>query len=561
MHRTPRSLLALALLAPAALAGIWPQPRALTNGSSFLQLAPDFHFNVDIPDAPDDLHVAVDRTAHALQDTLIARLVVGRGARDEGAVRAAPALACATLVLEDGAGPARPIAEEAVRALGERAEGYSLYVPDDGGEAVISANSTLGLLRGLTTFEQLWYALGAVAYTDMAPVAIEQDAPAYPYRGFMLDTARNYFPAEDIKRTLRAMSFVKMSMFHWHIVDSQSFPLVLEEFPELAQTGAYGPDKVYSPDDVQDIVQYAAQLGIDVLVEIDMPGHTDIVGLAHPEWVACSQAAPWAAYAAEPPAGQLRFTTPAVVDFAAALVGAVARDLPSAYLSTGGDEVNRACYEGDEQFQRELNASGATFDGALDAFVQRVHGTVRGMAKTPVVWEEMVLDQNVALSNDTLVLVWISSEHAAKVAEKNLRIVHGPSDYFYLDCGGGGWVGNNPAGNSWCDPFKTWQHAYTFDPLANLTDAQAALVMGGQHLLWTEQTGPESLDATVWPRAATSAETFWTATQPDGSALDVDAALPRLHEVRYRLLARGVGARALQPEWCALRPFLCNLEA
>ncbi|KAL1657961.1 glycoside hydrolase family 20 protein [Schizophyllum commune] len=357
------------------------------------------------------------------------------------------------------------------------------------------------------------------------------------------------------------MSFVKMSMFHWHVVDSQSFPLVVDEFPELAETGAYAADKVYTPDDVQDVVQYANQLGIDVLVEIDMPGHTDIVSLSHPDWVACSQASPWSTFAAEPPSGQLRFTTPDVVDFASSLVKAVASKLSSSYFSTGGDEINMACFEQDEQFQKELNETGKTFDTALDAFIQDVHGTLHDINKTPVVWEEMVLDQNVTLSNDTIVIVWISSENAAKIAEKNFKIVHGPSDYFYLDCGSGGWIGNSPTGNSWCDPFKGWQHAYTFDPLANLTSEQATLVMGGQQLLWTEQNGPESLDSTVWPRAATSAETFWTATQPDGSALDVNTALPRLHEVRYRLLEKGIGAKALQPEWCALRPFLCNIEA
>ena len=69
------------------------------------------------------------------------------------------------------------------------------------------------------------------------------------------------FPVDDIKRTLLTMSFVKMSMFHWHVVDSQSFPLVVDEFPELAETGAYAADKVYSPDDVQDVVQYANQVG------------------------------------------------------------------------------------------------------------------------------------------------------------------------------------------------------------------------------------------------------------------------------------------------------------
>ncbi|KAI4525031.1 glycoside hydrolase family 20 protein [Schizophyllum commune Loenen D] len=350
------------------------------------------------------------------------------------------------------------------------------------------------------------------------------------------------------------MSFVKMSMFHWHIVDSQSFPFVVDTFPELAQTGAYSSRKVYTPQDVQDIVSYAAQ-------EVDMPGHTDIISLSHPDWVACNQASPWLDFAAEPPAGQLRFSSKDVVDFASSLVKAVAGNLSSSYFSTGGDEINTKCYEADEQFQQELNATGASFDTALDSFIQEVHGSLAEVNKTPVVWEEMLLEQNVTLSNETLVIVWVSSENAAKVAEKKFKIVHGPSDYFYLDCGISEWIGNTPNSNSWRDPYKSWQHAYTFDPLANLTDAQAKLVMGGQQLLWTEQIGPESLDSTVWPRAATSAETFWTAKQPDGTALDVNTALPRLHELRYRLLEKGVGARAIQPEWCALRPFACNMEA
>ena len=90
----------------------------------------------------------------------------------------APVLSSVSLVLEDGA-VVRSISEEAVQPLGNRSEGYSLYVPDDGSEAIISANSTLGLLRGLTSFEQLWYVLDDVTYTNLAPVTIENDAPAY----------------------------------------------------------------------------------------------------------------------------------------------------------------------------------------------------------------------------------------------------------------------------------------------------------------------------------------------------------------------------------------------
>lgn len=181
----------------------------------------------------------------------------------------------------------------------------------------------------------------------------------------------------------------------------------------------------------------------------------------------------------------------------------------------------------------------------------------------------MVLDHNVTLANDTVVLVWISSDDAVSVAQAGFRIVQAPSDYFYLDCGGGGWVGANPSGNSWCDPFKTWQKAYSYDPLANLTsEAEQALVLGGQTLLWTEQSGPQNLDPVVWPRAAAAAEVFWVGeTLPDSvgggvRATDgIESALPRMHDVSFRMRARGVNTITLQPLWCALRPGVCDLTA
>ncbi|PIL35147.1 hypothetical protein GSI_02936 [Ganoderma sinense ZZ0214-1] len=167
----------------------------------------------------------------------------------------------------------------------------------------------------------------------------------------------------------------------------------------------------------------------------------------------------------------------------------------------------------------------------------------------------MVLDHNVTLSNETVVLVWISSANAAAVVEKNFRLVHAPSDYFYLDCGGGEWIGG-AVGNSWCDPFKTWTKAYTFDPQANISASQAHLVLGGEQALWAEQSGPENLDPIVWPRAAASAEVFWT-----GPGGNLSEALPRLHDVAFRLRQRGVKAIQLQPMWCALRAGKCNLDS
>ncbi|KAI0671147.1 N-acetylhexosaminidase [Trametes maxima] len=550
-------LLALAVLLATAYSpvlALWPQPQSIETGSSTLRLAPGFQITVTGHGVPGDLLAAVGRTKKALFSDKLGRLVVGRGAADAPTFAQAKSLSRLTLTLGKGASFAS-ITSEAQKAPEDRDEAYHLVLPADGSGATITANSTLGLFRGLTTFSQLWYEHGNTVYTVNAPVTI-QDAPAYPYRGFMLDTARNYFPVDDIKRTLDAMSLVKINQFHWHAVDSQSFPLVIPGFTDLSDKGAYSSEQVYTVSDVRDIVSYAGARGIDVMVEIDTPGHTAIISQAHPDFVACAEASPWATYANEPPAGQLRFVNPDVTSYIGDLFSAAVKLFPSTMFSTGGDELNTKCYDIDEPTQSALNASGSTLEQALDVFTQKTHKVLEDKGKTPVVWEEMVLVHNVTLSKETKVIVWISSENVKAVVEKGYKLIHGASDYFYLDCGGGGWVGANPSGNSWCDPFKTWQHAYSFDPVANLTAEESKLILGGQHLLWAEQSGPQNLDPVVWPRAASSAELFWSG--PGGNA---SAALPRLHDLSYRLRQRGVNAIALQPEWCALRPGACDLTA
>ena len=155
------------------------------------------------------------------------------------------------------------------------------------------------------------------------------------------------------------MSWVKLNQFHWHIVDSQSFPLALSSIPQLAQQGAYSSASIYTEQDVLDIIRYASERGIDVLLKIDTPGHTSVTSKAFPEHIACAEFSPWADYAAEPPSGQLRLTSESTKNFTADLISAAALLSKSSMFSTGGDEVNAKCYE-DEQTQKALNETGIT---------------------------------------------------------------------------------------------------------------------------------------------------------------------------------------------------------
>ena len=152
-------------------------PKTLQTGTTPLKLSPNFNIKVQVPRAPSDLNSAVQRSQANLKNDKMQRLVVGGGASDAQTVQHARSLPSLTLSLTHGSA-VRSISEEAIQPIGSRSEEYTLHVPSDGSAATITANSTLGLLRGLTTFEQLWYSTGNQIYTLETPVSIT-DFPAY----------------------------------------------------------------------------------------------------------------------------------------------------------------------------------------------------------------------------------------------------------------------------------------------------------------------------------------------------------------------------------------------
>ena len=347
-------------------------------------------------------------------------------------------------------------------------EAYNITIPAGCSTAYIDAESSLGVLHALSTLEQLFYAAadsracGGAVYGH-GPVTII-DAPKFKHRGLNLDVARQWYPVKTILKTIDALSWNKMNRLHLHITDSQSWPLEIPALPELAKKGAYAPGLTYSPEDLQDILDYAEERGIMVIVEIDMPGHTTSIAESHPELIVGRNIQPnWSKYAAQPPSGSLKLNNKDVRSFLSTLF----RDLlprlnkHSPYFHTGGDEVNANVYELDPGVG---SADKLVVQPHLQEFFTHVQGEVKRAGMSPVVWEEMLLDWNMTMSKDAIVQVWQSDEAAIKATEKGHRIIQGNYNYWYLDCGQGQWLDfGGPAYKTfypfadYCSPRKNWR--------------------------------------------------------------------------------------------------------
>ena len=154
---------------------------------------------------------------------------------------------------------------------GQVDESYSIQVSKEGA-ATISAATAIGISYGLNTFSQLFYAHSqSGVYTNLAPVQI-YDKPAFVHRGLNMDVSRQYYDPSDILRTIDALAFNKFNRLHLHITDGQAWPLVIPAMPELSAQGAYLPTQVYTPDILQMLQQFGSARGVEVFLEIDMPG-------------------------------------------------------------------------------------------------------------------------------------------------------------------------------------------------------------------------------------------------------------------------------------------------
>ena len=362
-------------------------------------------------------------------------------------------------------------------------ESYTLDVSSR--QAALSAPTAYGAMYGLETFLQL---LEHDTDGYYIPSVSIQDKPRFRWRGLMIDVGRHFQPVEVIKRNLDGMAAVKLNVFHWHLTEDQGFRIESRRYPELTKLGSDG--QYFTQEQVRDIINYAADRGIRVIPEFDMPGHCTSWVVSHPELASAP-----GPYQIERQAGifdpALNPTNEAVYKFLDNFLGEMAALFPDPYMHIGGDENNGKQWDANQSIQEFMKKNSIKDNHALQAyFNQRLYKILKKHGKRMIGWDEILGPE---VPKDATIQSWRGPQSLAAAAKMGYDGLL--SSGYYIDL-----------------MFPASSH-YAADPLpegSDLTDEQAAHILGGEATMWSEYVSPETIDSRIWPRTAAIAERLWS---------------------------------------------------
>ena len=387
-------------------------------------------------------------------------------------------------------------------------ESYSLQTGPSG--ITLRARSALGAMHGLETLLQL---VQRDASGWFLPVVSIADQPRFGWRGLLIDVARHWEPVEVIERNLDAMAVVKLNVLHFHLTDDQGFRIESLTHPELQAKGSDG--MYYTQEQMRGLIRYAAQRGIRVVPEFDVPGHATSWVVSHPELASLP-----GPYGIERHWGVfdpvLDPTNEATYALLSDFLGEMSALFPDPYIHIGGDENNGVQWSANPRIQAFIRDHGLKDNEGLHTyFNSRIEKILAAKGKKLAGWDEILQP---GLPKACMIESWRGVQALASAAESGYDGIL--ANGFYVDL-------IQPAA----------QH-YAADPIptgSTLTPAQRAHILGGEATMWGEWVTPETIDSRIWPRTAAVAERLWSAQ----SVRDVDDMYRRLSVVGSRLEEAG----------------------
>lgn len=412
-------------------------------------------------------------------------------------------------------------------------EAYELSVTGKG--VSIKAGSDSGFFYAFQTLRQLF---SPVFYGTQKPdivwglpeVSIN-DQPAFEWRGYMLDVSRHFFEVDQVKDVLDMMASLKMNRFHWHLTDDQGWRIEIKSYPKLTEIGAWRVDHnitdetisnwwgrpeqrpgeqatyggFYTQEQVKEIIAYARERFIEVIPEIDMPGHAQATIAAYPE-IGCVNAAPFVATG-----GVYRNNTynpgkEETFEFAEKMLNEVMDLFPFDYVHIGGDECNKEQWKLDPFAQKRIRDEGLKDEFELQSyFIKRIEKIINVRGKRMIGWDEILEG---GLAPNATVMSWRGEEGGLASVRKGHEVIMTPNSYCYIDLKQG--HDDLEPNLGYSQLLLSKSYSYQVIP-GDLTEEESQLIKGVQANLWTESISDwGKLTYMTFPRVYAIAETGWT---------------------------------------------------
>ncbi|MFD3410776.1 beta-N-acetylhexosaminidase [Streptomyces cyaneofuscatus] len=419
------------------------------------------------------------------------------------------------------------------RSLGE--EGYRLRSTPTA--LTITARAPAGLFHGVQTLRQLLPDRVEADSRQKGPWKVAggtvTDAPRYGYRGAMLDVSRHFFSVAEVKRYIDQLALYKVNKLHLHLSDDQGWRIAIDSWPRLATYGGStevggGPGGYYTKAQYREIVRYAASRYLEVVPEIDLPGHTNAALASYAE-LNCDGVAPPLYTGTTVGFSSLCVPKPVTYDFVDDVLREVAALTPGKYLHIGGDEAHATSHED------------------YVAFMAKAQAVVGKYGRTVMGWHQLT---GAVPVKGAVVQYWgydrtgaAERKQVADAAKGGTKLVLSPADRVYLDMK---YTKDTPLGLSWAGLVEV-RRSYDWDPGTYLEGAPQEAVLGVEAPIWTETlTDSTEIEKMAFPRLLGAAEIGWS----PAAARDWETYKVRLAAQGPRLTGLGIDFyRSPQVDW------------
>ncbi len=387
----------------------------------------------------------------------------------------------------------------------------------------IISPSRKGISRGLSTLKQL-ILLNSNSTNAFIPCVKILDSPQFQHRGMLLDCSRHFFSKEVVKKYIDLLALYKMNTLHWHLTEDQGWRLAIDKYPRLTEIAAYRTELdsstyggFYTKKDIKEIVAYATERHINIIPEIELPGHSQAAISAYPH-LSCTGnsievANDWGVFKDIYCAGN-----DSVFTFLEDVLTEVVELFPSPYIHIGGDEAPKVRWKQCRKCQKRITDEGLKDEHELQSyFIKRIQTFLKTKNKEIIGWDEILEG---GLAEGAIVQSWRGVEGGIEAVKHGNKAIMSPTSHAYFDYG-----------------LKSidLKKVYSFHPIPEgLTKEEAQLIIGGECNLWSEHIPTEAnLDSKVFPRLLAMSEVLWS----DTTGKDYDAFNKRVQS-QYKILDR-----------------------